>query len=79
MEYLGRVVNPGIAVVLQSIEDGMLLCMNSHIHLPGESLLTIVNGTSQLGLSNTGHIHHIVRTKEMVKQEHISVPSIPGV
>jgi hypothetical protein len=79
MAYLGRVINPGITVILQSIEDGILLCMNFHIRIPGESfLLAILNGASQLGLSGTGHVPHIVGTKEMVKQEHESVPSIPG-
>jgi hypothetical protein len=57
----------------------MLLCMNSHICLPGESfILAILKGASQLGLSSTGHVPHIVGTKEMVKQNHVSVPSIPG-
>jgi hypothetical protein len=80
MAYLGRVVNPVITIILHSIEDVMLLCMNSQVHLPGESLLlAILKGASQLGLSVTGHVPHIVGTKEMVKQEHVSVPSIPGV
>jgi hypothetical protein len=79
MAYLGKVVNPGITIILQSIQDGMLLCMNSHIRLPGESfLLVIIKGGIKLGLSGTGHVTHIVGTKDMVKKEHVSVPSIPG-
>jgi hypothetical protein len=79
MLHLGRVVNPGIAVILQSIEDGMLLIMSSDISLPGEFfLLVIIEGARQLGIISTCHATHIVWAKEMVKQEHVSVPSIPG-
>jgi hypothetical protein len=57
----------------------MLLRMYSHINFPGKSLLlAILEGSNQLGLCCAGHISHVVWTKEMVKQEHISVPSIPG-
>jgi hypothetical protein len=57
----------------------MLFSMNLHIRFPGKYLiLTIVEGYSELGLGCTGHISHIVGTKEIVKQEHISVPSITG-
>jgi hypothetical protein len=56
----------------------MLLSMNSDIRFPGESfLLAIVEGVSKLCLSSTGHVTHIVWAKEMVKQEHVSIPSIP--
>jgi hypothetical protein len=54
--------------------------MDSHIRFPGKSLLLIiVDGSRQLGLCCAGHIPQVVWTKEMVKQEHVSVPSIPGV
>jgi hypothetical protein len=57
----------------------MLFSMDSHIRFPGKSLLlTIVEGSSQLGLCCAGHILHIVGTKKMVKQEHVRVPSIVG-
>jgi hypothetical protein len=57
----------------------MLFSMDSDIGFPGETLLlSIVEGPSELGLCCTGHIPHIVGPKEVVKQEHISVPSIPG-
>jgi hypothetical protein len=49
------------------------------ICFPGETLLlAVVKGPSELGLFCTGHIPHIVGPTEVVKQEHISVPSIPG-
>jgi hypothetical protein len=57
----------------------MLFSMDSHMRLPGKSLLlAIVEGSSEIGIRCNGHITHIVGSKEMVKQEHISVPSIPG-
>jgi hypothetical protein len=57
----------------------MLLSVNPDIRFPCETLLfTVVEGASELGLCLTGHFSHIVRAKEMVKQEHISIPSIPG-
>jgi hypothetical protein len=57
----------------------MLLSMNSDIGFQDEMLfLSIVKGVSELVLCFTGHIPHIVGTKEMVKQEHISIPSISG-
>jgi hypothetical protein len=53
--------------------------MDSYINFPGKALLlAILEGSSELGLRCTGHISHIVGSKEMIKQEHISVPSIPG-
>jgi hypothetical protein len=53
--------------------------MDSEIGFPGEMLLlSVVEGPSELGLCCTGHIPHIVGHKEVVKEEHISVPSIPG-
>jgi hypothetical protein len=57
----------------------MLFSVDLHIFPPVELLLvTIVEGTSELGLLCTGHISHIVGPKEVVKQEHVSLPSIPG-
>jgi hypothetical protein len=57
----------------------MLFSVNPYISFPCETLLfTVVEGSSQLGLCLTGHISNIVRAKEVVKKEHISVPSIPG-
>jgi hypothetical protein len=57
----------------------MLLSMNSDVGLPGETLLfSILEDPSELGLCFTGHIPHIVGPKEMVKKDHISIPSIPG-
>jgi hypothetical protein len=38
----------------------------------------VVKGPSELGHCCTSHIPHIVGPKEVVKQEHKSVPSIPG-
>jgi hypothetical protein len=79
MVYLEIVINPSITIVLQSIEDIMLLCMNYHIHLPDESFLfAIVKGAIQIDLSGTGHVPHIDGTKEMAKKDHESVPFIPG-
>jgi hypothetical protein len=57
----------------------MLFIMDYDVCFPGETLIfSILKGTSELGLFCTGHIPHIVGTKEVVKQEHINVPSIPG-
>jgi hypothetical protein len=56
----------------------MLFSVDNDVCLPGEALLfTIVKGPIELGLCCTGHISHIVRPKEVVKQEHISVPAVP--
>jgi hypothetical protein len=56
----------------------MLFSMDSHIRLPGKSLLlAIVEGSSELGLRCAGHISHSVGSKKVVKQEHLSVPSVP--
>jgi hypothetical protein len=78
MTDLGRITNARVAVVLKLIKDLMLFSMDLHILFPGKSLIfTIVEGSSELGLRCTGHISHIVGSKEMVKQEHITVPSIP--
>jgi hypothetical protein len=57
----------------------MLLCMDSHIRLPGKYFLhAMVEGSSQLGICCECHIPHVVWTKEMLKQEHVSIHSIPG-
>jgi hypothetical protein len=57
----------------------MLFSMDSHVGFPGETLLLSgVEGPSELGLCCTGHIPHIIGPKEVVKQEHISIPSIPS-
>jgi hypothetical protein len=57
----------------------MLFSVDPDICFPGETLLfTILKGSSELGLCCTGHISHIVGPTEVVNQEHISVPSIPG-
>jgi hypothetical protein len=57
----------------------MFLSVDPHISFPCETrLLTIVEGASELGLCLTGHIPNIVRAKEMVKKEHVGIPSIPG-
>jgi hypothetical protein len=57
----------------------MLFSVNPDISFPCETLLfTIVEGASDIGLCLAGHVSHIVRAKEMVKKEHISIPSIPG-
>jgi hypothetical protein len=53
--------------------------MDYDVGLPGETLLfSVVKGPSELSICCTGHIPHIVGLKEVVKQEHKSVPSIPG-
>jgi hypothetical protein len=57
----------------------MLFSMDYDVSFPSETLLfSVVEGPSDLGLYCTGHVPHIVGPKEVVKQEHISVPSIPG-
>jgi hypothetical protein len=57
----------------------MLFSVNTDISFPFETLLfTVVEGVSDLGLCLTGHVSHIVGPKEMVKKEHIRIPSIPG-
>jgi hypothetical protein len=57
----------------------MLLSVDSHVCFPSETLLlTVVKGASELGLCFTRHIPNIVRAKEMVKKEHVGIPSIPG-
>jgi hypothetical protein len=57
----------------------MLFSVALDICFPGETLLfTVVKGSSELDICCTGHIPHIVGPKEVVKQEHISFPSIPG-
>jgi hypothetical protein len=57
----------------------MLFSMDSDVGFPGQTLLFfVVKGPSELGLCCTGHIPHIIGPKEVVKHEHISVPSIPG-
>jgi hypothetical protein len=57
----------------------MLFSMDSDVGFPGKTpLLSVVKGPGELGLCCTGHIPHIVGAKEVVKQEHISVPSLPG-
>jgi hypothetical protein len=48
------------------------------ISFPCETLLfTVVEGASESGLRLTDHISNIVRAKEVVKKEHIRIPSIP--
>jgi hypothetical protein len=57
----------------------MLFSMDSDVCFPGETLFFfVVKGPSELGIYCTGHIPQIVGPKEVVKQEHISVPSITG-
>jgi hypothetical protein len=57
----------------------MLFIVDPHIRFPCETLLfTVVEGASELGLCFTGHITNIVRAKEMVKKEHVGIPSILG-
>jgi hypothetical protein len=56
----------------------MLFSMNSDIGFPGDALLSVVEGPGELGLCFTGHITHIVGPKEVVKQEHIRIPSMYG-
>jgi hypothetical protein len=41
-------------------------------------LLTFVKGSSELGLCCTDYISHTVGSKEVARQENISLPSIPG-
>jgi hypothetical protein len=57
----------------------MLFSVYPHVRFPCESLLlAILKGPSELGLRCSGHISLIVGPKEMVKQDHIDLPSIPG-
>jgi hypothetical protein len=57
----------------------MLFSVDSHICFPSETLLlAIVESASELGLCFTHHISNVVRAKEMVKEEHVGIPSIPG-
>jgi hypothetical protein len=57
----------------------MLFSVDPDIFSPVEAIIfTIVKGSSEIGLCFTGHISHIVGPKELVKQEHVSLPSIPG-
>jgi hypothetical protein len=57
----------------------MLLSVDPHISFPCETLLfTIVEGAIELGIYLSDHIPNIVRAKEMVKKEHVGIPSIPG-
>jgi hypothetical protein len=57
----------------------MLFSVDPYVRFPVESLLlTILEGPSELGIRCTDHISHIVGPKEIVKQEHIGLPSIPG-
>jgi hypothetical protein len=56
-----------------------MFSVDPHISFPCETLLfTVVEGASEFGLCLTGHISNIVRAKEVVKKEQISIPSIPG-
>jgi hypothetical protein len=57
----------------------MLFSVDSDICFPGETIIfPILKGPSELGLCCTDRIPHILGPKEVVKQEHTSVPSIPG-
>jgi hypothetical protein len=57
----------------------MMFSVNPDISFPCETLLfTVLEGASEFGLCLTGHISNIVRAKEVVKKEHISIPSIPS-
>jgi hypothetical protein len=57
----------------------MLFSVDPDICFPGETLLfTVLKGPSELGICCTGHIYHIFGPKEVVKQEYIRIPSIPG-
>jgi hypothetical protein len=57
----------------------VLFSVDPYVSFPCETLLlTVVEGASELGLCFTGHIPNIVRAKEMVKKEHVGIPSIPG-
>jgi hypothetical protein len=57
----------------------MLCSVDPAICFSGEALLfTVLKDSSELGRCCTGHIYHIFGPKEVVKQEHISLPSIPG-
>jgi hypothetical protein len=57
----------------------MLCSVNPDISFPCETLLfTVLEGASELDLCLTGHVSNIARAKEVVKKEHISIPSIHG-
>jgi hypothetical protein len=57
----------------------VLLILDPDISFSCETLLfTVVEGAGEFGLRLTGHISNIVRAKEVVKKEHIRIPSIPG-
>jgi hypothetical protein len=57
----------------------MLFSVDPDIYFPGSTLISpVVKVPSELGIFCTGHITHIVGPKEVVKQEHISAPSISG-
>jgi hypothetical protein len=60
-----------------NLQDRMLFRMSLSILLPSEPLIfTIVKSASQLSLSSTSHVAHIVWSKEVVKQQQVGVPSI---
>jgi hypothetical protein len=57
----------------------VLFRLDSNKRFPSESLLfTILQGASQLFFSSTSHVVHVVWPKEMVKHQHVGVPSILG-
>jgi hypothetical protein len=77
MANLGEFINPGIYLILQDIQNRMLFSMNPNIHLLREPFLfTVLKGAIQLGLSSAGHVARIVWSKEMVKHQHVCVPSV---
>jgi hypothetical protein len=57
----------------------VLFSVDPYLSFPCETLLfNVVEGASELGLCFNRHIPNIVRAKEVVKREHIGIPSIPG-
>jgi hypothetical protein len=57
----------------------MLFSVDPDICFPGETfLLSLVKVPNEICLCCTGHIPLIVGPKEVVKREHIGIPSIPG-
>jgi hypothetical protein len=57
----------------------VLFSVDPYISFPCEMLLfTVVEGAGEFGLCLTGHIPNIVRANEVLKKEHISIPSITG-
>jgi hypothetical protein len=57
----------------------MLFSVDSNIRFPTETLLlAVVESASELGLCFTRHISNVVRSKKMIKEEHVGIPSIPG-